>query len=203
MAETKDKKMCFVITPIGGNNSDIRRHIDGIDENTIFYINDPTGANELKLKLIEFEKSIDLENQKYGPVYKVINKIPLYNEVESGESVSEKQLLQYINDKLDYLERAVSIKRQNAPREISKSLEKRKILIHFERDEPFTEYEVDRILSVIAFLDCEDVKDEKNEKSLDITCTVNGRKLEEFKGELKRQMSNMNISYQILYASNQ
>lgn len=139
MADTKDKKLCFVITPIGDNNSDIRRHIDGIidqaivpalgekydvvvahrkyeigsindrvvrsvfeadlvianltntnpnvmyelairysfgkpaiviaeegtnlpfdviDENTIFYRNDPTGANDLKQKLIEYEKPI-------------------------------------------------------------------------------------------------------------------------------------------------
>lgn len=35
MADTKDKKVCFVITPIGDNNSDIRRHIDGIIEQAI------------------------------------------------------------------------------------------------------------------------------------------------------------------------
>lgn len=143
-AKTADKKECSVITPIGDNNSDIRRHIDGIieqaiepalggkykivtahkehaigsindrvvksvleadlvvanltninpnvmlyelairysfgkpdivigeegtklpfdmiDENTIFYRNDPTEANELRQKLIEFQKTINLEN---------------------------------------------------------------------------------------------------------------------------------------------
>lgn len=35
MADTKDKKLCFVITPIGDNNSDIRRHIDGIIDQAI------------------------------------------------------------------------------------------------------------------------------------------------------------------------
>lgn len=45
---------------------------DVIDENTIFYRNDSTGVYELRQKLIEFEKAINLENQdqKYGPVYK-------------------------------------------------------------------------------------------------------------------------------------
>lgn len=35
MADAKDKKVCFVITPIGDNNSDIRRHIDGIIDGAI------------------------------------------------------------------------------------------------------------------------------------------------------------------------
>ena len=145
--KTKDKKTCFVITPIGDSNSDIRRHIDGIidqaiepaleekyevvvahrkyeigsindrvvksvfeadlvianltntnpnvmyelairysfgkpaiviaekgtklpfdviDENTIFYINDPTGANDLKNTLIEYEKNINFERKIMG-----------------------------------------------------------------------------------------------------------------------------------------
>lgn len=179
-------KVCFVITPIGDNNSEIRRHIDGIidqaiapaignkyevvvahrkyeigsindriikniyesdlvianltntnpnvmfelairysfgkpaiviaekgtklpfdviDENTIFYINDPMGANELKNKIIEFERNIDLEKKNYGPVFKVINKIPLYNEVESKEEVSNEKLLQYVIDRLDNIEK--------------------------------------------------------------------------------------------------
>ncbi len=35
MITTKDKKVCFVITPIGDNSSDIRRHIDGIIDQAI------------------------------------------------------------------------------------------------------------------------------------------------------------------------
>ena len=154
MAKAADKKVCFVITPIGDDKSDIRRHIDGIidqaiepalggkyeivvahrkyeigsindrvvksvyeadlvianltntnpnvmyelairysfgkpaiviaeegtklpfdvvDENTIFYVNDPAGANDLKKKLIEFEENIDFSKKEHGPVFKVIN----------------------------------------------------------------------------------------------------------------------------------
>lgn len=179
------KKKCFVITPIGDNNSEIRRHIDGIidqsiipafgekydidvahrkyeigsindrvirsvfeadlvvanltnlnpnvmfelairyshgkpaiviaeygtklpfdivDENTIFYFNDPTGANELKTKLIEFENNIDYKKQTYGPVYKAISKIPLYNEVELGRDVSNEKMLEYIIERLNSIE---------------------------------------------------------------------------------------------------
>lgn len=186
------KKTCFVITPIGDDNSDIRRHIDGIidqaiipavgykyeisvshrdfeigsindrivkrvyesdlvianltntnpnvmyelairyssgkpaiviaekgtklpfdviDENTIFYINDPAGANELKDKICETEKKIDISKNIYGPVLKAINKIPLYNEVESGavtgEDVPSGKMMQYIIDRLDTIENKV------------------------------------------------------------------------------------------------
>ena len=184
------KKSCFVVTPIGDDNSDIRRHIDGIidqviepaigekyeiivahrkfeigsindkiiksiyesdliianltgtnpnvmfelgirysfgkpaiviaekgtklpfdviDENTIFYINDPTGANELKNRICEFEEKIELERKNYGPVFKVINQIPLYNEVESGvksgADIPSGKMMQYIIDRLDTIEK--------------------------------------------------------------------------------------------------
>ncbi len=183
------KKLCFVITPIGDNESNIRRHIDGIidqaiypalenkfeisvahrkyeigsindriikeiyeadlvianltdknpnvmyelairysfakpaiviaekgtklpfdviDENTIFYVNDPSGAAELKKHIVEYEKNIDYEKKNYGPVYKVINKIPLYKDIESGEKVSTEQSLEYIIDRLKYLESSIN-----------------------------------------------------------------------------------------------
>lgn len=183
---SESKKTCFVVTPIGNDDSPIRRHIDGIidqaitpaleekyeidvahrkyeigsindrviksiynsdlvianltglnpnvmfelairysfgkpaiviaeegtklpfdivDENTIFYINDPSGANELKGKISEFEKNIHLEKKFYGPVYKAINTIPLYKEVESGEDVSSEKLLSYVINRLDSIEK--------------------------------------------------------------------------------------------------
>lgn len=183
------KKLCFVITPIGDNESNIRRHIDGIidqaiypalenkfeisvahrkyeigsindriikeiyeadlvianltdknpnvmyelairysfakpaiviaekgtklpfdviDENTIFYVNDPSGAAELKKHIVEYEKNIDYEKKNYGPVYKVINKIPLYNDIESGKTVTTEQSLKYIIDRLGYLENSIN-----------------------------------------------------------------------------------------------
>ena len=187
--EKEIKKLCFIITPIGDNESNIRRHIDGIidqaifpalnnkfdisvahrkyeigsindriikeiyeadlvianltdknpnvmyelairysfakpaiviaekgtklpfdviDENTIFYVNDPSGAAELKNHIVEYEKNIDYEKKNYGPVYKVINKIPLYKDIESGEKVSTEQSLEYIIDRLKYLESSIN-----------------------------------------------------------------------------------------------
>lgn len=184
--QDKMTKKCFVITPIGNDNTEIRRHIDGIidqaifpaigekyeidvahrrfeigsindrvinsiyeadlvianlttlnpnvmfelairysygkpaiviaekdtklpfdiiDENTIFYINDPAGADELKTKIIEFESQINHEKQDYGPVYKALNKIPIYKAVESGESVSNNEMFVYIMERLDSIER--------------------------------------------------------------------------------------------------
>lgn len=184
----KEKK-CFVITPIGEDNSEIRRHMDGIidqaikpaigdkfeiivahrdykigsindrvikciyesdlvianltnlnpnvmfelamrysfgkpaiviaqkdtvlpfditTENTAFYINDPAGANELKNKIMEFEKNIDYEQNTYGPIYKVINNIPIYNAVESGKKVSNEELLSYVLQRLESLDKKMN-----------------------------------------------------------------------------------------------
>lgn len=249
MATTEDKKVCFVITPIGDNNSDIRRHIDGIidqaiepalgekyeievahrkyeigsindrvvksvfeadlvianltslnpnvmyelairysfgkpaiviaeertklpfdviDENTIFYVNDPTGANELMQKIIEFEKNINFSKKEHGPVFKVINKIPLYNDVESGENVSEKQLLQYIIDRVDSLEKSINFKGQNASAEVLKKTRKRKITIEFFKlkDESFENDEVDKIMACMNYYALTELKIEKSEKHL-------------------------------------
>lgn len=221
MATTKDKKTCFVITPIGDNNTEIRRHIDGIidqaivpalgekyevvvahrkyeigsindrviksvyesdlvianltntnpnvmfelairysfgkpaiviaekgtklpfdviDENTIFYINDPAGANDLKQSIIEYEKGINLEKKEYGPVFKVINKIPLYNEVESGEGASIETQMQYIIERLDSLERNINARtwseEDNPPVDSYKN-DIYRIEFIFESDKPF------------------------------------------------------------------
>lgn len=178
----EQKKKCFVITPIGNNDTDIRRHIDGIidqsiipalkdkydievahrkyeigsindrvigsvydselvianlttlnpnvmyelairhsfgkpaiviaedgtklpfditDENTIFYINDPQGANDLKERIIDFEKSIDFKNKNYGPVHKAIGKNALFEEVKSNREISDSKKIDYIMDRID------------------------------------------------------------------------------------------------------
>jgi len=188
ISEKSKKKKCFVITPIGNDDSEIRRHIDGIidqaivpaiedkyeievahrkyeigsindrvirsvyesdlvianltnlnpnvmfelairysfgkpaiviaekttklpfditDENTIFYVNDPKGANDLKEAILKFENNINYQSLKYGPVYKSINKIPLYEAVESGENVSDQKLMTYLLDRLDSIEKSV------------------------------------------------------------------------------------------------
>lgn len=229
MAATKDKKTCFVITPIGDANSDIRRHIDGIidqaiepalgdkykievahrkyeigsindrviksvyesdlvianltntnpnvmyelairhsfgkpviviaekdtklpfdviDENTIFYINDPAGAYDLKQKLIKFERSISFEKEDYGPVYKLINRIPLYNEIESGEKVSSDKVLQYVIDRLDSLERNINFKIKTTSVKSSDRDGYLKLTITFKNVEMFTDEEAEDILEI-------------------------------------------------------
>ena len=280
MAMAKDKKICFVITPIGDNNSDIRRHIDGIidqaiepalgekyeiivahrkyeigsindrviksvyesdlvianltntnpnvmyelairysfgkpaiviaekgtklpfdviDENTIFYINDPAGANELKQNIIEYEKNINLEKKTYGPIYRAINKIPLYDEVEAGKSVPSEKLMQYVIDRLDSLEKNINVSIQNTPREISKSLGRRKIMVVFKKDEPFKEDETNEILNVFSFHYSEDLGVSRNENSLSVLCTIYEKELERLKDDLNWQIMDKKISYDVLY----
>ena len=193
-----EKKKCFVVTPIGNNDTEIRRHIEGIidqaitpalgekydidvahrnyeigsindrvikcifnsdlvianltglnpnvmfelairysfgkpalviaekgtklpfdinDENVIFYINDPAGAFELKEKIILFETMIDFEKKNYGPVYKAVNTIPLYKDVESGKEVSNDKLLTYVIDRLNSIEKNISKSNSNGYKE--------------------------------------------------------------------------------------
>ena len=287
MVATKDKKVCFVITPIGNNNSDIRRHIDGIIdqviepalgenykievahrkyeigsindrviksvyeadlvianltntnpnvmyelairhsfgkpaiviaeeetklpfdvvvENTIFYRNDPTGANELKQQLIEYEKSINLEKKDYGPVYKVVDRIPLYNEVESGKNVSNDKVLQYIIDRLDSLEKNINLKMQDTSREFSNYFKRGKIMITFKKeDKSFTNNEVYEILNILKIYDAQNLEHSKEynstENCLHVFCNISEKSLEELKNHLDKRMLNRNITYDVLYAA--
>lgn len=231
MPTIKEKKVCFVITPIGDNNSDIRRHIDGIidqaiepaigekydivvahrkyeigsindrviksvyeadlvignltntnpnvmfelairysfgrpaiviaeegtklpfdvvDENTIFYVNDPAGANELRQKIVEFEDGIDFEKKEYGPVFKVINKIPLYNEVESGKEVSNEQLLQYVIDRLDSLEKNINIEVQYKSGITTYNEYMKMLSFAFYNNKPFDSNDIDEIIDILS-----------------------------------------------------
>lgn len=252
MAKAADKKVCFVITPIGDDKSDIRRHIDGIIEqaiepalggkykivaahkeyaigsisnrvirsviesdlvianltntnpnvmyelairhsfgkpviviaeegtklpfdvvveNTIFYVNDPAGANELRKKLLEYEKPIDLEKKEYGPVYNVVGKISLYNEVESGgKNVSSEKLMQYVIDRLDSLEKNINLREQNASMDVLKN-NKRKIAISFTKmnDEIFENDIADKIIDFIHFFSLTKMDIKRSEKYLAVS----------------------------------
>ena len=282
--KTKDKKTCFVITPIGDNNSDIRRHIEGIIdqaivpalgekyeievahrkyeigsindrviksvveadlvianltttnpnvmyelairhsfgkpviviaeegtklpfdivvENTIFYLNDPTGASDLKQKLIEYEKPIDLEKKEYGPVYNVINKIPLYNEVESGKDVSKDKLLQYVIDRLDSLEKNMNLSVQKMSNSVVKNTNKVSILVLFEKSIPFKKDEINKILDFFALYDPFAQKVDQVNNSFSVVCGIREKDMIEFEIELKQIVHNLNknISYNIMYKS--
>lgn len=280
MITTVDKKVCFVITPIGDDSSNIRRHIDGIIdqaiepaigdkyeievahrkyevgsindrviksvieadlvianltttnpnvmyelairhsfgkpviviaeeqtklpfdvvvENTIFYRNDPTGANELKQKLIEFEKSIDLEKKKFGPVYKVVNKIPLYNEVESGKDVSNDKLLWYVIDRLDSLEENMNVFLQKTTKPVVENINVSNLLIAFEKNIPFKKDETNAILRLFTLYDPRARILNQSGKSFSVKCDINEKDILKLETELRHMFLDENISYKITY----
>lgn len=180
------KKTCFVVTPIGDENTAIRRHIDGIidqsiipalgdefeikvahreyeigsindrviqnvcnsdlvvanltglnpnvmfeiairysfgkpaiviaedgtelpfdivDENTIFYINDPVGAAHLKENIKKFVQKIDWSKCEYGPVFSAIKNVAIINFIESGISDQDnKNAFSFLAEKMSDLE---------------------------------------------------------------------------------------------------
>lgn len=182
----EEKKTCFVVTPIGDENTAIRRHIDGIidqaiipaigdefeikvahreyeigsindrviqnvydsdlvvanltglnpnvmfeiairysfgkpaiviaekgtklpfdivDENTIFYINDPAGAAELKDNIKRFVQRIDWTKCEYGPVFSAIKNAAVINHIESGISDTDnKNAFSFLVEKISDLE---------------------------------------------------------------------------------------------------
>lgn len=86
---------------------------DIIEQNTIFYINDPSGACELKNNIKKFEQQINYDSQEYGPVFKAVQQAPLYNAIESEEKISNEKisndnLIKYIIDRLDNIESMVA-----------------------------------------------------------------------------------------------
>lgn len=186
-----EKKICFVVTPIGDESTDIRRHIDGIidqaiipaigkefdvkvahreyevgsindrviqrvynsdlvianlttlnpnvmfelairysfgkptiaiaekgtklpfdiiDENTIFYINDPAGAAELKENIKRFVEKLDWNNTTYGTVYSAINKAVVLEKIETGIEENSKTVFSYLVQRIDDLEKEIKSK---------------------------------------------------------------------------------------------
>lgn len=81
----------------------IRLPFDIVTENTIFYVNDPQGADDLKQGLIEFEEKINYEIETHGPIYGVIKSLPIYNKVESEETISSDEMMRYIVSNMEIL----------------------------------------------------------------------------------------------------
>lgn len=90
---------------------------DIVDENTIFYINDPAGANDLKNQIRKFEENIDYA-KKYGPIYKAISTIPLYEAVETKSDVSSEKMLSYVIDRLNNIENYIGAKNEKIIRRL-------------------------------------------------------------------------------------
>lgn len=193
--EDKRKKKCFVVTPIGEENSEIRRHIDGIidqaiipavaekfevsvahreceigsinervikniynadlvianltmlnpnvmfelamrysygkpaiviaekgtnlpfditEENTLFYVNDPTGAADLKVNIRKFVEGIDYSKNNYGPIVTTLNRAAVIEKVE--EEIKEpdlKQVFSILAKRLDNIEEQLNGMRSN------------------------------------------------------------------------------------------
>lgn len=191
-----EKKTCFVVTPIGDENTAIRRHIDGIidqsiipalmdefeikvahreyeigsinnrviqsvcnsdlvvanltglnpnvmfeiairysfgkpaiviaekgtklpfdiiDENTIFYINDPAGAAELKENIKKFVTKIDWTKCEYGPVFSAIKNASVINNIETGISDQDsRDAFSFIAQRIDDLENEIKKVKSNS-----------------------------------------------------------------------------------------
>lgn len=82
-----------------------RLPFDIVDENTIFYINDPAGAAELKGLIAKFVDRIDWKRNDYGPIFSAIKSAAVIDTIEtqiSGED--DKNAFSFIVDKISNIE---------------------------------------------------------------------------------------------------
>ena len=85
-----------------------RLPFDVIDENTLFYINDPKGAAELRKKIGQFVERIDYGREDYGPIVSTLQKAAMLKNIENGIEDSEtKKLFTAVNDRMDKIEKLV------------------------------------------------------------------------------------------------
>ncbi len=93
---------------------------DIVEENTIFYINDPAGAAELKNTIIKFVDRLEKndDNNTYGPVYSALKKAAEFEKIEmSLDSNSNKEAFSFLVKKINDLE--MDIKQNFAQNTIS------------------------------------------------------------------------------------
>ena len=192
------RKTCFIVTPIGDDNTEIRRHIDGIigqaiepaiggefdirvahrefeigsindrviknvynadlvianlttlnpnvmfelamrysygkpaiviaekntklpfdmiEENTLFYVNDPTGAAELKNNIKKFVNKIDFSANDYGPIIATLKTAAAFENAEKDiKDPESKQIFSLLLKKIDDIE--AELKRQDNRKDV-------------------------------------------------------------------------------------
>ena len=85
-----------------------RLPFDVVDENTLFYINDPMGASELRKKIRQFVEKIDFSREDYGPIVSTLQKAAALKNVESGIEDSEtKKMFTVFNNRMEEMEKLV------------------------------------------------------------------------------------------------
>lgn len=85
---------------------------DMIEENTLFYVNDPTGAAELKNNIKKFVEKIDFNTNDYGPIIATLKTAATFENAENGiQDPESKQLFSLLLEKIDDIEE--EIKRQD------------------------------------------------------------------------------------------
>lgn len=93
-------KPAIVIAQVG-----TKLPFDIVDENTIFYVNDPAGAAELKEKIKGFADKIDWSSHDYGPIVSAINRAAVVNSIEVALPGEEnKNAFSFLVEKITDLE---------------------------------------------------------------------------------------------------
>ena len=85
---------------------------DMIEENTLFYVNDPTGAAELKNNIKKFVNKIDFSANDYGPIIATLKTAAAFENAEKDiQDPESKKIFSLLLKKIDDIE--AELKRQD------------------------------------------------------------------------------------------